>query len=351
MPQVKDEPAIASSTFKHKLRDIFAPRAKQGSSNVISSVAGPSASRVPTPSRIPVRKKRGFRDVAQDEVPDLSSQSPVRNRQRIDSTSSIATVVGSRSLSRKGSAESVKTIREGKGGLKRTPSSTSLSLIPCGQATLARAVLTRTTSHNQRPASASSSPPSMEKRSAVPFPSKQTVSLRTSAQGRTSEDGSPRVKQDLFSSPRRSLQDVRPSVGPPSGIPVLAAHFTSEVPKLPELPSLGSGDLLRQVLQREVPDNLSRPSSPFTCSLTDLAPVVPKSPPVSSIPDSEFPEIPDDDTSEEEEKLDAVPVSSTPQSDVRVVRPVKETPRPLGRFEVKLVPYDEHLALWDMKPT
>lgn len=349
MPQVKDEPAIASSTFKHKLRDIFAPRAKQGSSNVISSVAGPSASRIPAPSRIPVRKKRGFRDVAQDEVPDLSSQSPVRNRQRIDSTSSIATVVGSRSLSRKGSAESVKTIRDGRGGLKRTPSSTSLSLIPCGQATLARAVLTRTTSHNQRPAS--SSPPSMEKRSAVPFPSKQTVSLRTSAQGRTSEDGSPRVKQDVFSSPRRSLQDVRPSVGQPSGIPVLATHFTSDVPKLPELPSLGSGDLLRQVLQREVPDALSRPSSPFVCTLTDLAPAVPKSPPVPSVPDSEIPEIPDDDMSEEEEKVVAVPVSSTPQVDVRTVRPVKETPRPVGRFEVKLVPYDEHLALWDMKPT
>ncbi|THH30262.1 hypothetical protein EUX98_g3929 [Antrodiella citrinella] len=371
MSQVKDDSPVSTS-LKHRLRDIFSPKAK-----ATSSLPSANSNHVSPPSRIPIRKKRSFRDVAEED-PDNSSNPRARTRQRVDSTSSVITVRGSRGVSRKASTDSVKTICEPKRTLKRTPSSISLSLDP-GQAAPARAVLTRNTSHNQIQAPSS---PVQDKRSILPFPAKRMVSLKAPPRASASDYKATRASLDVASSSSsrpeshllkrsrssRSLSTAYlegapdkkralSSIADAPSVSTSQSPLPAPSPSEPPAPLSPEEEMLRQVLEYVVnePDDEDADASEFNALLsrspstfTELS-SSPESPSSLAVPDALLPEIPDDDS--DDESAPGLRYDNQRLGD-RVFYP--PPPRPsrshLDRFDVRVKPYNTHIALWDMKP-
>ncbi|KAL4249818.1 hypothetical protein ABKN59_006623 [Abortiporus biennis] len=369
----------SSGSSIRKLRDIFHPKPKLSApSSTLPSISAPTSLQ---PSRIPIRKKRSFRDVTNDEGDKGSALNPrAKVRQRLDSNVSMTTVRGG--ISRKSSSDSVKTIMDSTPDtkLKRTSSNTSLFLNP-GRGAPAKIVLSRSTSHNQvtEQGTDRTSKPSTEKgqRNILPFPTRKLAALRVStAKSSTSHSDAPsastscckdqpskaQVYYDVSRSrkgPSTSMIDttsssshstLRPrSHSRTSSNESMTVTLSSEHTKIPssllkveerhdkraETALSPEDEMLRQVLEYVV--NCEEDDLDSDNDLDELPSAVPPSRDSSLASVCSSPSFEDRQTIPEEHKVFSKPPSST------------STRTRLDRFDVNIIPEERHTALWDLK--
>ncbi|KAI0783420.1 hypothetical protein C8Q75DRAFT_810751 [Abortiporus biennis] len=371
----------SSGSSIRKLRDIFHPKPKLSApSSTLPYISAPTSLQ---PSRIPIRKKRSFRDVTNDEGDKGSALNPrAKVRQRLDSNASMTTVRGG--ISRKSSSDSIKTIMDSTPDTKpkRTSSNTSLFLNP-GRGAPAKTVLSRSTSHNQvtEQGTERTSKPSTEKgqRNILPFPTRKLAALRASSAKSSTfhsdassastslckdQPSKAQVYYDVSRSrkgPSTSMIDTTSSSYSPHSTlrprshsrtssnedmtVTLSSEHTKRSTSLlkveerhdkrAETALSPEDEMLRQVLEYVV--NCEDDDLDSDNDIDELPPAVPPSRDSSLASVCSSRSFEDRQTILEEPKV----FSESPSSSSTRTR--------LDRFDVKIIPEERHTAMWDLK--
>ena len=349
----RDDILGPTSSIKGRLRGMFGQRSKV--------TVTPYPPTISMPTRMPIRNKRNFTEVTDDEQDRGSSINPrARARQRLDSTIP-PHLVSSKTLSRKASNDSMRTICAREPRPSRTLSTSTIVLDP-GRSAPARAVLTRTTTHNQL------TPPPEDKAS-IPFPSKKRTLCPSKQQTTQSKlVASAKTPASPPTIPRESsLRKSKP-------LPAQSKFLSDSSPATPLRVEEEPGSFAA-AMATEIP----RSSQTRGTRITEPGPLSPEDIMLQQVLEYVVHETDDDE--EEDEELDALLAASYARNVTRnsslasmmsidkhgnefpalQLPPPMKAPAPsprsprmgvksrLDRFDVRTQPCNNHTAIWDLE--
>lgn len=343
MPPIRDDTLGSSMSIKGRIRGMFIQKPKPPTAPRLSAIS--------MPTRISTKKKRNFNEVADDDQDRGSAINPrAGTRQRLEMPPTNHPVP-MKSVSRKSSNDSLRTIREPR--MRRAPSSSTIVLDP-GRSAPAKAVLTRSTSHNQTVV-----PTPVDQRATIHLPSKKRSPLSpyksnivqsktiTSKTASTSPTFPPKVPGPKRSRSNTSLSTSLPKKKPPptSGRENPGSFAAAMAAQIPHARGNHKAEvhspedaMLKQVLEfvvHEVDDDDDKLDALLASSVSrDVT------------RNSNLASMMSVDENGREYTISNVPpvVSSSPPLSKR-----SSARSRLDRFDVKVQPCQKHTAIWDLE--